>query len=106
MSDSDLKSICPSDSLLTCCTVWSLYCVECLLERHTAVYVLLHINHFFSFTRLIDYGFHIREIILSISNLTNIPPQKDCTNVEGERGKGYGHVTDEMRMLPVLFLGS
>ena len=71
------------------------------------MYVLLYINHFFfSFTRLTDYGFHVREIILSISNLTNIPPQKDCTNVEGERGKGYGHVTDEMRILPVLFLGS
>ena len=91
MSDRDLKSICPSDSLLTCCTVWSLYCVECLLERHTAVYVLLHINHFFSFTRLIDYGFHIREIILSISNLTNIPPPRKIVQMwRGKEAKDMG----------------
>ena len=56
------------------------------------MYVLLYINHFFfSVTRLTDYGFHVREIILSISNLTNIPPPRKIVQMlRGKEAKDMG----------------
>lgn len=89
-----------------------LYCLESVLcwmsfgKPYSSVCASAHKSFFFSFTRLIDYGSCSHEMILSISNLTNTSPQKDCTDVEGKRGKGDGNITDEMRMLPVLCLGS